>query len=290
MTFLDYFAIAINKKYKYPIKIIDAPEGKVVEVVDDEKSIDDRLEDILTNYYQYRDVFEYQGRQFKVKDKTPRTLEHLDIIESEAKLDSYLDIIFAIYKRLQNYLDEHPEIVDSKGHRRTIYDVFPGFIELLGPEYPEGGLKIVGALTKRALYYYWTYLNNKTLKDGREPKKEAERLLLHTIPHKIEMYRVFSEAHLECYKYLSDPYISTRRDVWKNMCVYPSDSLILRFCDKVVFYIQKEIKNVLNSQDKSLRNQRFQNLQSRVKKLVVFHHQLKFTSSRYNFNLSLYKS
>jgi|GEM_PF-2589495 len=27
-----------------------------------------------------------------------------------------------------------------------------------------------------------------------------------------------------------------------------------------------------------------------VKKLVVFHHQLKFTSSRYNFNLTFYKS
>jgi len=26
------------------------------------------------------------------------------------------------------------------------------------------------------------------------------------------------------------------------------------------------------------------------KKLVVFHHQLKFTSSRYNFNLTFYKS
>jgi len=28
----------------------------------------------------------------------------------------------------------------------------------------------------------------------------------------------------------------------------------------------------------------------KVDNLVVFHHQLKFTSSRYNFNLSLYKS
>ena len=30
--------------------------------------------------------------------------------------------------------------------------------------------------------------------------------------------------------------------------------------------------------------------EEKVKDLVVFHHQLKFTSSRYNFNLSLYKS
>lgn len=269
VTFLNYFAITINKKYKSPIKIIYAPVGKVVGVMTDESDeYTKRLEDILTNYYQYKDVFEYQRGQFKVKDKTLGTLEHLDIVESEAKLDSCLDIIFGMYKKLQNYLDEHPEIVDSKGYRRTIYDVFPGFIELLGPEYPEGGLKIVGVLTKRALYYYWMYLNNKTLKDGRDPKKEAERLLLHTIPHKIQMYQVFSGAYLECYKYLSDPYISTRRDVWKNMCVYPSDSVILKFCNRVVSYIQEKIKNVLNAQDKSLRDQRFQSLQSRVKKFL----------------------
>jgi len=31
-------------------------------------------------------------------------------------------------------------------------------------------------------------------------------------------------------------------------------------------------------------------LKRKVNQLVVFHHQLKFTSSRYNFNLTLYKS
>ena len=33
---------------------------------------------------------------------------------------------------------------------------------------------------------------------------------------------------------------------------------------------------------------RYENVELKI--LVVFHHQLKFTSSRYNFNLSLYKS
>lgn len=169
---------------------------------------------------------------------------------------------------MENYLDEHPEIVDSKGNRRNIYDVFPGFIEHLGEGYPEGGLKIVGSLTKRALSYYERHLRGNTLGEERNPKEEADKLLFRAIPHKIEMYQKFSEIYLECYKYLSDPYRFTRGDVWKSMCVYPSNSLILELCNKIVFYMQEEIKNVLDIENESLQNQKLQSLEKKVIKFL----------------------
>ena len=104
-TFINYFAITIDDKSENPIKVRDAPQGKVIQVSCDEKDIEDRLEDLFTNYCQYQDIFSFENSQYKVKAGTPRrTLEHLDIIESETKLDSYLDIIFEIYKKLENYL------------------------------------------------------------------------------------------------------------------------------------------------------------------------------------------
>ena len=267
-TFIDYFAININNKYKYPIKIIDAPQGKGVRVIDGEKDIDKYLEDLLTTFPMYKDIFYFKDRQYKIYNGISRKVEHLDIVPSEMSLVSYIDLILDMYKKLEKYLDEHPEIVDSKGYRRSIYDVFPGFIELFGKGYPEGGLEIVGVLTKRALYFYEVYLTGGTLKKGKDPKKEADFLLFDVIPHKIKMYDEFSEIYLECYKDLSDPHDPTKRDVWKGMCVYPSSSLILEFCNKIILYIQEKIKSVLATENESLQMQKLKNLEKEVTKFL----------------------
>ena len=240
-AFLSYFVLPFNDRIEGEIEVREAPQGKVAHVVFDDIHFDKKLEQLFTDFSKYSDVFEFDRGVYKVKDDAFKAefefQEHMTIIENESVFDTYTNIIFSIYKQLQDYISKHPELVDSYGNRRTIYDAFPGFIELVGNEYPEGGLKIVGVLTKRALSYF----NEYKASTNDRCKTEANRLIANSIPHKILMYQQFSDAYIYCYKYLSTPYDSNMGSIWQNMCVFPSSSLILELCDKIVTYIRSNL-------------------------------------------------
>lgn len=242
-AYLDYFVLSLNDKFRGHLKVIYAPEGKVAHVVDEDKDINERIERLLLKYPKYKEIFYYdkENKIFKIREQAFKSeydfQKHLSIIKDEHILDIHIDIVCDLYNILQRFIKEH-DIIDSKGRRRTIYDAFPGLVELMGKDFPEGGLTIIGKLTKQALSHYELYLY---LKDAHY-KKSADELLFHSIPHKINMYQTFAEAYFECYKYLSAPYDSNRGLVWQNMCVFPQHSLILKLCSYITNYLQKNLE------------------------------------------------
>jgi hypothetical protein len=240
-TFLAYFPLSLFESVQGQIRVIDAPEGKVAHISQDDDNTDEKLEGILTSFPKYSKVFGYESGEFKIKDNAFESehdfAKHMTIIESESLFDIYLDILFELYESLVSFLKKHPEIKDSKDKPRTIYDVFPGLIELMGKDFPEGGLEIVGVLTKKALRLYEQYLTSGNSKH----KDEADELVLNSVPHKILMYQQFSKAYFECYTLMSRPFDSNRGKVWEQMCVFPESSLILELADNVIKTIQSNL-------------------------------------------------
>jgi len=241
-TFLDYFVLSLTDRFKGHTKVICAREGKVLHIIDKNKNIDERLENLLTEFPRYKDVFDCANRKsYKIKKGAFKSehdfMKHTTIIEGENVLDAYINEIIKMYEIISTFLEAHPEIVDSKGKKRTIYDAFPGLIELFGKDFPEGGLKIVGTLLFDAMTKFKKYITTKR----KSLKGDIDKLISHSIPHKIRMYQQFSNAYLECYKYLSLPYESIKGAIWKKMCVYPPISLILELCEKLRRYIEKNM-------------------------------------------------
>jgi len=241
MTFLSYFPLSMFDSVKGHIMVFDAPEGKVVHIVQNDLNVDHKLEDILTSFPKYCKVFRYDGDEYKINDNAFESehdfYEHMTIIESENIFDISLDILFELYEKVTDFLKKHPEIRDSRNRPRTIYDAFPGLIELIGKEFPEGGLEILGVLAQRSLFLYQRHLDSGEARF----KEAADELLFHSIPHKIAMYQQFSEAYFECYKLMSSPSDSNRGKVWQQMCVFPRSSLILELCDCLVKHMQEKL-------------------------------------------------